>query len=175
MSGTSTPQGILALFPKPPEDEGVLESGRLVLALDAVQDPQNVGALVRAAAGFGADAVVVGPGSAHPFGDRAVRASAGAVFRLPVFEIQDWSAELHKRGYLLAVADARGGEEATAYVWEGRWAIVVGNEGHGPTVQGERRLTMVLRRGVESLNVALAGAVLLREVAKLLLPAETGQ
>lgn len=166
LAGTVTPQGVLALVPRPRARLQDLDGRRLALVLDAIQDPKNVGALVRAAAAFGADGVIVGPGSAHPFSARAVRASAGAVFRVPVLERDAWAKDLRSLGYRMAVAEAQGGRDPSAFAWEGSWAVILGNEGHGSRTSGERRLTLQLARGVESLNVAVAGGVLLYAVRR---------
>lgn len=161
IAATVTPQGVLALVPRPqPSPAGALD-GDLALVLDGVQDPGNVGALIRAAAAFGASGVLVGAGSAHPYSARAVRASAGTVLRLPVIESAGWDALLGRWGFRLAVAVAAGGEDPARLEWQGKWALLLGNEGHGTAAKGDRELTLPLAPGVESLNVATAGAVLL--------------
>lgn len=165
MAGVRSPQGLLAVARRPLwRLEDVL--GRsLVLVLDGIQDPGNVGALIRAAAAFGVGGVVAGKECAHPFTAKAVRASAGTVWLLPVVESQEWEAPMRRSGFSVAVAEAMGGEEPSGLAWEGKWALVLGNEGHGPGVTGDRRLTVHLQRGVESLNVAVAGAVLLHALS----------
>jgi len=161
LAGTVTPQGVLALVPRPVFVLSDVLAGTLALVLDGVQDPGNVGALIRAAAAFGASGVLVSDGSAHPYSARAVRASAGNVLRLPVVRSADWESLLREHGFRLAVGVAAGGEDPARLGWQGRWALVLGNEGHGTAAVGDRALTLPLARGVESLNVATAGAVLL--------------
>ena len=80
---TRNPQGVLAIAEEPQEPEWSAEGG-FALWLDRIQDPGNVGAIVRSAAGLGAEAVLLSPDCADPFGANAVRGSAGAVFRIPV-------------------------------------------------------------------------------------------
>lgn len=102
LAGTRTPQGAFALFETPSADPApLLASARRVLMLEAVQDPGNVGTLLRSAAAFGFDAVLLGPGCAAPFSPKVLRASMGAAGRLPLGVCRDLEGaigELRARG-----------------------------------------------------------------------------
>jgi TrmH family RNA methyltransferase len=124
-----------------------------------------VGTLVRAAAAFGVAAVLVLDGTADPFNAKAVRAAAGAIFRVPVLRAP-WErieGDLRARGPVL-VADM-GGQDVAAARPRGSWALVVGSEAAGPRPAARAAATDTLaipmRAGIESLNAAVAGAVLL--------------
>jgi TrmH family RNA methyltransferase len=164
LSDTEASQGVLLVCPEPSADPGALPSGPL-LVLDGVQDPGNVGTLVRAAAAFGVAAVLVLDGSADPFSAKAVRAAAGAIFRVPVLRTpwQRVEADLRARGPVL-VADMAGRDVATVRPG-GSWALVVGSEASGarPAARAAATDTLAIpmRAGIESLNAAVAGAVLL--------------
>ena len=164
LSDTETSQGVLLVCPEPPADAGVLPGGP-ILVLDGVQDPGNVGTLVRAAAAFGVAAVLVLDGSADPFNAKAVRAAAGAIFRVPVLRAP-WErveADLRARGPVL-LSDMGGRDVATARP-SGSWSLVVGSEAVGarPAARAAATDTLAIpmRAGIESLNAAVAGAVLL--------------
>src|SRR5438093_4646385 len=84
VSDTRTPQGVLALFERPAPRDLFARRDTIVVALDGVQDPGNVGTIVRLAAAFDAGGVALLPGCADPFSPKAIRASAGTVLNVPV-------------------------------------------------------------------------------------------
>lgn len=165
LADTASPQGVLLVCPEPRADlEGL--SGRRFLVLDAVQDPGNVGTLVRGAVAFGLDGVVCLDGCVDPWGAKAVRASAGLVFRLRIVTASA-SAMLRRMEVLdvpVWVADAQG-EDVAARRGEARFALVVGNEGAG--VREEIRahaattVAIAMNGPAESLNAGVAGSILM--------------
>ena len=95
LAGTRSTQGVFALFETPATDPApLLAAARRILALEGVQDPGNVGTLLRSAAAFGFDAVLLGPGCAAPFSPKVLRASMGAAGRLPLGVCADLPAAL---------------------------------------------------------------------------------
>lgn len=173
LADTMTTQGVLVVAEIP---EGSLGSitpagGSVVLVLDGVQDPGNLGTLARSAAAFGCHGLVCLSGTVDPWNPKAVRASAGALFRIPVVgsgggELDEW---LGRHGYLMVGADASGpavGDQSLPQ----RVALVVGNEGAGLSVAMRERCARVvsvpMRGGTESLNVAVAGGILLYELTR---------
>ncbi len=166
--GSRSLPGASGVFRRPRSSWQSLAKDRLLLGIDGVQDPGNLGALIRVAAALGADGVVVGPGSARPWSAKSLRAAAATSFLLPVLEIQDWQ-EASGHGFSLATASAHGGEVPEACEWSGRWLLVVGNEGHGALARG-RPVTIPLGRAVESLNVAVAAALLLSRISSAMGP-----
>lgn len=166
LADTERPQGVLVVFRQPARDGAALVDGGRYLVLDAVQDPGNVGTLVRAATAFGIDGVVALDGTADPWGPKAVRASAGMVFRTLVHQAPvDHAVELFSEAHIpVMVAEASGTDVATL-PHQATWALAVGNEGAGV----RESLRAVARRSVripmpgpaESLNAGVAGAILL--------------
>jgi TrmH family RNA methyltransferase len=173
LAGTATSQGVLVVADTPTASlDGVTPEGAsVVLVLDGVQDPGNLGTLARSAAAFGCDALVCLPGTVDPWNPKAVRASAGALFRQPVVqpslpELGEW---MDRHGYLLAGADAAGGTIRETPLPQ-RVALALGNEGAGlsDSVRGRcgEVVGVPMRGGTESLNVAVAGAILLYELTE---------
>lgn len=170
LSDTETPQGVLAVAEEPRTELADLRPG-CWLVLDAVQDPGNAGTLVRAAAAFGVDGVVSLDGTVDLWGPKAVRASAGLVYQVPIVRgdvgalVQRCGAE----GVEILVADASGEDVAGLGAAE-RVALVVGNEGAG--VRNElvraagRRVSVPMQGSVESLNVGVAGSILLYAISR---------
>lgn len=169
LAGVPSPQGVFGLFEMPEYGEETLRAGGHYLCMEAVQDPGNVGALIRSAAAFGFDAVVCSAGCAGPFGPKALRASMGAAGRMPVVQVRDMAeaaAAMRAKGVrVLAAAlyDSRPlAEEAGPF--PGGVAVVIGNEGQGlkdETVAAcDAAVRIPISERVESLNAAAAGAVL---------------
>ena len=151
-----------------PRKRGSEGEGPLFLVLDDLQDPANVGAILRSGEAFGAAAALLTPGCAWPFSPRALRASAGSAFRLPVCarvtagEAVAWARRL---GIGLAGAEAHGGDPPESLAAVRPLALVIGSEGHGisPEIAAalDHRITLPLAGQVESLNAAVAAGVLL--------------
>ena len=172
LADTRTSQGVLVVAEAPRAALEALSLGdrATALLLDGVQDPGNLGTLARAAAAFGCAALVCLPGTVDAWNPKAVRASAGALFRIPVVpageEALDW---LRSAGFAILGADAAGDDVAAASV-RGRTALVVGNEGAGlaPGVRDrcDRIVRVPMVEGSESLNVAVAAGILLYVITR---------
>lgn len=164
LTETKSPQNVIGLFQRP---EGSLEEiaanaeKSVIVALDAVQDPGNVGTIVRLAAAFEAAGVLLLGGCADPFGPKAIRASAGAVLSVPI--VRSSIDELLALRLPVYAADARG--DATSP--PSRQAIVVfGSEGVGLSREISavaQPLRVPISERVESLNVAASAAILLSQ------------
>ena len=164
---TVTPQGVIGIAHvdecSPREAvEAARKAGWPLIVLDGVQDPGNVGAICRTAAAAGATALAVLPGSADPYGPKAVRASAGNVFRLKI-------AKAHWKDLegldAFGAASAGGAPLAEAPI-ESAGMIVLGSEAHCLSRLDLKLVTVPLTEGVESLNVAAAAALILFEIKR---------
>jgi TrmH family RNA methyltransferase len=164
---TVTPQGVIAIARVAEASAhdalaAAREAGWPLVVLDGVQDPGNVGAICRTAAAAGAPALAVLPGSADPYGPKAVRASAGNVFRLRVAHAR-WKDLEGLDGY--GAAPSGGAPLAEAPI-ESAGMIVLGSEAHGLSRKDLKLVTVPLTEGVESLNVAAAAALILFEIRR---------
>jgi TrmH family RNA methyltransferase len=166
---TTTPQGLLAVVRVP---QHRLQPTGVAVYLDRVQDPGNVGAVIRSAAAFGASGVACSPGCASPFSWRSLRASAGHALLMPVqaeAEFAPLAAAFAAAGGEVAAASGHGGTPL------GRWRprrpllLVVGNEGQGVAPEIVARcdstVTIPVSPTVESLNVTVAASVILASLA----------
>ncbi|WP_294497281.1 RNA methyltransferase [uncultured Gemmiger sp.] len=170
LSSTKNSQGVFGLFALPVPAPALLAAARRILALECVQDPGNVGTLIRSAAAFGFDAVLLGPGCAAPYSPRTLRASMGAAVRMPVFETADLPAALgtlRARGMTCLAAALRGAVslDAAGRNFPGGVCVVIGSEGQGLTDAAidacDRAVRIPMTDLAESLNAAVAGSVLL--------------
>jgi TrmH family RNA methyltransferase len=168
---TESPQGVIAIGEIPKREFSSLdtEDRCRLLVLDGVQDPGNVGTIIRTAAALGATATIALPGTVDLWNSKVIRSSMGAQFTHAAFHAT--TAELFKflegGGMELWGADANGDPLGSAQVPQ-RVAIALGNEGSGlsPEVRGAARKTVSLpiTSGVESLNVAVAAGIILYQL-----------
>ncbi len=169
LADSRTPQHLLAVARRRdvPVDEILGRPGPVVFVF-GIQDPGNLGAIVRVAEAAGAAGVLGAPGSADFFHPRAVRASAGSVLRVPVsgrVSFEPFAADARAAGRPICGAVAAGGEDVFAAALDPRAVLVVGAEGGGLPAGAyrylDRRLTIPMRAPVDSLNAAVATALLL--------------
>jgi TrmH family RNA methyltransferase len=170
LSETRAPQGVLLLVSKPARRfaEASRRNWRTVVALDGLQDPGNVGTIIRTADWYGCSAVVLGEGCAELTNSKVLRATAGSLFHLPVFEGEPLVPALEKlkgEGFALFAAESVGEAEHYRVHFPPRAVLIVGNERHGirPEIKKLEPLSVrIPRRGqAESLNAAVAMAVVL--------------
>ena len=172
---TQNPQGIAALVELPPRNLDTILGGENLLLLVAcgLQDPGNLGTLLRSAAAFGASALFTLHETVSPFNPKAVRSSAGAIFHLPVLaglaanELLD---RLRAAQVRIIAADRHSPSPLYQADLRGSLAILVGREASGlpPEIAREAtlRLSIPIRPGMDSVNVATAAGVFLYEVAR---------
>jgi TrmH family RNA methyltransferase len=174
---TRTPQPVLAVAAMPASSRGALAREGLVVVGLSVADPGNLGTLVRSAEASGAAAILLGPGSVDAYNPKVVRASAGAIFGIPVVdaESEGWTAvealdALGELGRQRLGATAGQGVAHTAVDFTRATAIVLGNEAHGiddaVTARLDGQVHVPMAGPAESLNVAMAGTVLCFESAR---------
>jgi TrmH family RNA methyltransferase len=168
-SPLETSAGTLAIIRRPVVSPAEICAARcaLVVAVVDVQDPGNVGSLIRAAEAGGATGVLVCAGSANPFAWKAVRGSMGSVLRLPVAAGLTAAAAVDcmtRAGLRVVAAVPRHGVDPDAVDWRGPVGILLGGEGAGLSddfvARADARVSIPMAAPVESLNVASAGAIL---------------
>ena len=169
-STAKTPQGILCTvaIPEPPKTL----SGRRIVALDGVQDPGNVGTILRTADAAGFDGAILGAGCADLYGAKTLRATMGSVFRVPVMMTDDLPGtleEMKKRGYAVAATEL-GGQDFYAHCPRENAVLVIGSEGQGISQAvrsaATHHLALPMRGGAESLNAAVAAGIMIYEMAR---------
>lgn len=169
VSGVETPQGILAAVRVP--DLALPDANRLpgaVVALERVQDPGNMGTILRTAEAAGAGAVVLSPGCCEPFSPKAVRSAAGSALRVKLYEADDFCAFLNgcrRAGYAVAAGATDGENVFRLAPLPGKFVLVIGNESSGVSEETKACATHLLRVPMagrtESLNAGVAAGVLL--------------
>ncbi len=169
VSQTRSPQGVAALLDPPHFSlADTLRGTPLVVVLEALQDPGNLGTLIRSAEAFGATGVLLLPGCANPFNGKCLRASAGSLFRLPVLPA-DPSVLPQLTGAGLQLLAATGHHDTSSAFHSADLArptaLLIGNEGAGLSAAllaaADSPITIPCTGPVESLNAAVAASVLL--------------
>lgn len=178
VADTQTPQGIAALVrPRETRFDDLLASARsasaLVCVLVGIQDPGNIGTIVRTAEAFGATGIVATHGTADPLAPKALRASAGSTLRLPILRgisAPVALAQLRVAGLKLYATASDSGLAPPEADLRAPHALLIGNEGAGlpPEIlrSADAQIRIPISREVESLNAAVAAAVLLYEAAR---------
>lgn len=179
MAETVNPQGLIAVCRLPSIDLAEVTAGGplLVAVLARAQDPGNAGTVLRTADAAGADAVLLGPGSVDPYNGKAVRASAGSVFHLPVVPVADLAAalaQLRSAGLRILATDGAGDADLDDVIdsggLSGPTAWLFGNEARGLAEEVAALADQVVRIPIhgaaESLNLASAAAVCLYASAR---------
>ncbi|UOR11977.1 TrmH family RNA methyltransferase [Halobacillus amylolyticus] len=165
VSQTQTPQGIAAVVERKTNQ---YQPAALTLLVDSVQDPGNLGTLIRTADAAGFDHVVIGEGSVDPFNEKTVRSTQGSLFHIPVFQgnLESFVDKLKATGVtVLASALEKNATPYKQLSKHDRTALIVGNEGQG--IRGEllsyadQRVYIPIYGQAESLNVAIAAAILM--------------
>lgn len=165
VAATEAPRGTLAVV-RMPRSAPTLADARFVLVLDRVADPGNLGTLLRSAEAAGVDAVALTPGSVDPYNPKVVRASAGALFHVPV--VVAGLTEVATAGLRLIGTSSHRGAASDRADWTRPVAVVLGNEAHGLPDDAlvDEWVTIEHRGRAESLNVAMAGTVVLFDAAR---------
>ncbi|MGC1463275.1 MAG: RNA methyltransferase [Terracidiphilus sp.] len=174
---TESPQPVAALVEPPDWTWAHLlgspgKTAPLLLVLAELQDPGNLGTLLRSAEAFGADGILSLPGTVSAWNPKAVRASAGSIFRLPLLATSEAEALFHlrKAGIKIWTTTVRGAQPADLVDLAGPVALLIGNEGNGVpadlAANADGALTIPCPGPVESLNAAVAASVLLYEASR---------
>ena len=169
---TRTPQGVLFLAEAPDTSSPDKLSGRRYLVLDEVQDPGNVGTIWRTADALGTDGLLLVNGCADPYSPKVVRATMGACFRLPAYEVESKALFplLEQSGLPLYGTALREDTVNIRTVQLDRCAVVIGSEGRGISQslldRCEKTLKIPMRQRCESLNAAVAASIVLWEMGR---------
>ena len=177
VSYTKTPQGIIVLAERPQSSESrlaaELDASPLLVVLHQINNPVNVGAILRTSESAGAAGVITTKNTSDPFSPKSLRGAMGSAFRLPIWsgpsyaETIDWCRQ---RGIATICADVEATTAYTEIDWRGPSALILGPESTGLTAEelalANQRVSIPMKGMAESLNVAVAAGVLLFEASR---------
>lgn len=168
MSDVRTPQGVLAVLPLRPKP--LPQAPSLLVVLDGLQTPGNLGTILRTATAAGADGVLLAPGSVDAYNPKVVRGAMGAHLRLPIHGV-GWD-EIHRLtgGTTMWLATASGAVAYTDVNWRAPSTLIIGSEAHGGSSQARKlaqnTVYIPMHADTESLNAAMAAGIILFEAAR---------
>ncbi|MFD1335261.1 TrmH family RNA methyltransferase [Oceanobacillus iheyensis] len=170
ISQTQTPQGVIAVvemnIPK------VQEDNNLIILLDAIQDPGNMGTIIRTADAAGVDAVVLGDGCVDIFNDKVIRATQGSIFHIPIYTatLEQEIHMLQTQGFTILATALHDAVEYTEVSDHNKVGLILGNEGAGiaPSIlnKANKRINIPIYGKAESLNVGIAAGILMYHLKK---------
>ncbi|MGL4451444.1 MAG: TrmH family RNA methyltransferase [Sarcina sp.] len=166
LSFTGTPQGIMAIIAMENKD---FKDGDIVVLVDKVQDPGNMGTIIRTAHAVGAAGIITTKGTVDIYNDKTLRSTMGSIFYLPVIEDDNLEKinELKNKGFRLVVSSLQGKNDFFNEDLSGKTIIAVGNEGNGVSDEiyeiSDIKVKIPMPGNAESLNVAVATSVMLYE------------
>jgi TrmH family RNA methyltransferase len=177
ISYTKTPQGIVVLAQRPDASEAHLaanlEANSLLVVLHQINNPVNVGAILRTAEAAGATGVITIRNTSDPFSPKSLRGAMGSAFRLPIWsgpayeEAVEWC---RRRGMVTVCADVEAMTSYTAIDWTKASALLLGPESTGFTAEelenADQKVSIPMKGSAESLNVSVAAGILLFEAAR---------
>ncbi|KGX84826.1 TrmH family RNA methyltransferase [Pontibacillus marinus] len=161
---TEHPQGVAAVINMREPEWGNFSR---VLVLDAIQDPGNLGTLIRTADAAGFDAIIAGKGTVDPYNDKALRSTQGSIFHIPVFQgdLKEWLPYIKDKGLSIWATSLKNANEYHTVEPTSPVALLVGNEGAGVQEEylqfADQSVTIPIFGQAESLNVAIASGILM--------------
>ncbi|TLS39167.1 TrmH family RNA methyltransferase [Pseudalkalibacillus caeni] len=168
ISDTETPQGIAAICTFPDETIKV-QKGKFIL-LDSIQDPGNLGTIIRTADAAGYDAVILGDGCVDPYNSKVLRSTQGSIFHLPIVKanLEEFIKQLKEKQIPVYATEVNGGRSYTSLEKQDTFAIVMGNEANGVSKQvlqlADERIYIPIFGEAESLNVSIAAGILMYQL-----------
>ncbi|MGL5576540.1 MAG: TrmH family RNA methyltransferase [Sarcina sp.] len=166
LSFTGTPQGVMAIVAMENKE---LKDGDIVVLVDKVQDPGNMGTIIRTAHAVGAAGIITTKGTVDIYNDKTLRSTMGSIFYLPIIEDNNLEKinELKSEGFRLVVSSLQGKNDFFNEDLSGKTIIAVGNEGNGVSDEvydiSDIKVKIPMPGNAESLNVAVATSVMLYE------------
>ena len=175
LADTETPQGIMAVVKKKKFtlSRDFLKDSSLLLGLDNIRDPGNLGTMIRTADAVGADAVLLSKGCVELYNPKVVRSTMGSIFHLPVIENLDLPEvipDLKKDGFRITVSEVHEGKDYTEVSYPEKSCLIIGSEASGISQQilnlADVRIKIPILGKAESLNASVAAGILLYEMVR---------
>ena len=166
ISEVENPQGILAVVQKKFE-KNEIKNEEMIVALDGLQDPGNLGTLLRSAVAFGFDGVILGDGCVDVYNEKVIRSTQGAIFKIPIefHSLKEYVPMLQANGVKVYGTSLENGQPLGEIEEDSQMAFILGNEGQGVNPEllstTNRNIFIEMTQNIESLNVSIAGSIIM--------------
>ncbi|MBI2429658.1 MAG: RNA methyltransferase [Ignavibacteriales bacterium] len=175
LSDAVTSQGLIAVLPIGTSsgalDKVLKRESALVVTLDGIKDPGNLGTIIRTCDWFGVDALLIGKNSVDLYNPKVVRATMGSMFHFPVFneiDLVNISTQSHKEGFSIYSAELSGSDDVRKTEFSKKSLIVIGSESHGVSEEisrlADKKISIPKFGQAESLNAAMACGIILSHI-----------
>ncbi len=170
LTDTKTPQGIVTILLMHSTEIQISKNEKLIVALENISDPGNVGTVIRTCDWFGVHNVIISPSSVDLFNPKVIRSTMGSLFHINIFESDDFYSDLLKlkRNGMKIICSDMEGKSIFNFKNAGGIVLIMSNEAHGPTEEAlnlsDEIITIPKRGNAESLNVASAAAVIIAQL-----------
>ncbi|RXT04745.1 RNA methyltransferase [Ammoniphilus sp. CFH 90114] len=173
LSETENPQGIFAIVDIPVNQvDELIQDSPVLLLLDAIQDPGNLGTMIRTADAAGIQGVILGKGTVDVYNPKTIRSTMGSIFHLPIVQtdLNEICHELSERGFRILATSLEGAVPYDEALYDGPVAIVIGNEANGVSAsilkQCDKFVKIPIYGQAESLNAAMAAGIIMYEAIR---------
>ena len=172
LSDVENPQGVLAVISKPNKESDINLNEDIILALDDIQDPGNLGTIIRSAVAFNVDTIIMSNNTVDLYNEKTIRASEGMIFNINILkeELISFINNLKKKDYKIFGTNVNGGKLVNNLELPKKYAIIVGNEGSGVKKEildmCDEHFYVPMNLKCESLNVGVATSIILYEIDK---------
>jgi len=166
LATTQSPQPVMAICTM---EQQIIERKNRLLILDQIQDPGNMGTLIRSAVAFGFDGIIVGHGCVDLYNEKVIRSTQGAIFKIPIKqqELLSCVAELKSEGIVVMGTSLQNGVPLQTIPTFEQMAFIIGNEGNGVGTKlltaTDQNIYIEMTASVESLNVSIAGSIIMHQ------------
>lgn len=170
LTDTVTPQGIVAEVSIPQIHPNIILEGRRLLYLDRIQDPGNLGTIIRSAHAFSFEGIIIGKGTVDPYSDKVLRSTMGSIFKVPIIDSTVISLDIIiEDGFKVLISDLSANKTLKEVANDLKFIVVIGNEANG--VSGEilskphESFIIPMPGNAESLNAAVAASIIMYELS----------
>lgn len=171
ISMTDNSQGIIGIYKFFETRINNLLDKKNIIFLDGIQDPGNLGTIIRSAAAFSIDGILIGPGTVDLYNDKVLRSSLGGIFALPIIDIKTEELKLFKKHGFSIIGAALGGKNLYKFNFNEKVIVGIGNENAGVSEEfmniADDKVTIDINDKMESLNASVAASIIMYELNRI--------
>ena len=172
ISDVKTPQGILAIIKKNQNNQ-IETNSNYILALDSLQDPGNMGTIIRTADSANINQIIINKTTVDPYSPKVIRSTMGAIYRTNIIEVEDLKTtlkEIQSKGFQIITTDLKATQSIYDINYNNKTVVVIGNEANGVSQEilqtADKKVTIPMLGKTESLNASIAASIMIYEYVR---------